>query len=165
MSYAWTIQARHASDSGTVNTADILTWSQKHNASRGDARRGELEIVHLDPKIDRCTFRHTSMSRRRDKDSRRPSGVSRENRGGNHDNCKRNNSNKNKGEKRAMLCEISDSGMSHRSRFWPGETHVRRTSQESISCFCGPLSVLENLKILHDSSTVTGPKSARLITT
>src|SRR5205807_6006327 len=43
--------------------------------------------------------------------------------------------------------------MSHGSRFLPGETHVGRTSQESISFFRGPLSVLENLKILHCSST------------
>jgi len=59
MSYTWTIQTGHASYSGTVNTADILTWSQKHNASRGDARRGELEIVHLDQNVETVERWHT----------------------------------------------------------------------------------------------------------
>src|SRR2546427_9360498 len=92
MGNAWTIQARNASNvprhtrcnaSTSVNAVKILARSRKHDANRGDARRGELEAVHLnqnvepvesrharnvDPKVDMRTFDNSSMAGRGHKD-------------------------------------------------------------------------------------------------
>jgi hypothetical protein len=63
MSYTWTIQVLDTSDMAwhargyshsIIDTVNVLTWGRKHNAnaSRGNAGRSELDIVHLDQNVE-----------------------------------------------------------------------------------------------------------------